>query len=65
MARNDLISWVGYWDRASDGPRIDRVHNLTDLATCRKFNRVMQFGVMTDVTDAQMWDAVQGYHAQA
>lgn len=62
MAQKSLVDWIGYWDRASDGPRIDLVRSFDDLAMCRKFNRVMQFGVMWDVTDEQLWEAVQAYH---
>lgn len=63
MAKQELISWIGYWDRGSDGPRIDRVRSFDDLVNCRRFNRCMNGGVMWNVTDAQMWDAVQAYHA--
>lgn len=65
MARKDLISWIGYWDRSSRGPTISAVKNRADLATCRLYNPVMTNGLMVDVSDDQMWAALSEYRRAA
>jgi hypothetical protein len=61
MTRNNLIDWMGYWDRASFGPCIDKIVTFDDLVTCRRFNPSMTRGVMFDVPDAAMRDALAEY----
>lgn len=61
----NIIDWIGYWDRASMGPRIDHIANRADLSACRMYNPCMNDGVMWDVSDDQMWDALVAYRENA
>lgn len=65
MATGNLISWIGYWDRASNGPAICKIHSLSDMKICRTYNPSMQGGLMWNVTDQQMWSALQEYRKAA
>lgn len=61
MARKELLGWVGYWDRGSNGPNLHNVHTFADLVACRTYNPCMQGGVVANVSDAEMWNALQQY----
>lgn len=65
MTIKKLLSWIGYWDRASFGPTLSAVRSLSDMATCRQFNPCMSNGLMSDVTDAAMWEALRAYRGDA
>jgi len=59
MTKAKIIEWLGYWNRASMGPNLNRVETFEDMVTCRKFNMVMNVGLFYDVTDEQLWEAFQ------
>lgn len=65
MAKKDLIKWMRYWDQASSGPNFYKVKSIADMHICRGYNPIMQGGVMSHVTDKQMWDALQDYRRLA
>ena len=65
MTRNELINWICYWDRASNGPSLHKVHSLADMTACRMYNPCMQGGIMWDVTDAELWEALAAYRAMS
>lgn len=65
MTTANLQNWIGYWDRASMGPSLHNVHTFEDMKVCRMFNPSMQGGVVWDVTDEQMWEALLKYREAA
>jgi len=60
--RNQKIAkeWVGYWSRAK-AVRFEHVQSLEDMHECRKWCPFMNVGVVADVTDEEMWAALEEY----
>jgi hypothetical protein len=54
------LEWVGYWSRAK-AVSFEHVQSVEDMHECRKWCPQMNVGAVIDVTDAEMWQALEEF----
>ncbi len=58
MTSKDIVSWLAYWDSAKM-VALDEIRAFDQVHQARKFCECMRVGVFSDVTDLQIWNALQ------
>jgi hypothetical protein len=58
MTRSDIQSWISYWT-AAKMVSFDEITSFDRVYQARKYCECMRTGVFADVTDLQIWNALQ------
>ena len=64
MTEGRIIDFLQYWDKA-EMVAIDQIRAFDQVYTARKFCACMRQGVFSDVTDLQIWRALERMRAFA
>ena len=58
VQRVSIQEWLAYWQSAKMVD-VDQIRAFDQVATARRFCECMRAGVFTDVTDLQIWRALE------
>lgn len=62
MRLGETIEWIDYWNRAHM-VNVDAIQSVDDMHLARKHCSCMSHGLFYDVTDEEMWAALQRHRA--
>lgn len=60
-SKTEVLNWIGYWDRSSQGPNFGAVKTEADMVLCRRFNPVLQTATTAHLSDTQLFGLLQEY----
>lgn len=62
MRLGETIKWLDYWNKAHM-VAVDEIKSLADMRVARSFCSCMGRGIFWDVTDEEMWAALDRFRA--